>query len=83
MKFIVSRSALALSVSVVSKGIATNAIKPILSGVLLKCSDGILELQTTDLTISIRHKVAADVIEEGSTVISGRILQNIVKTLTC
>ena len=81
MKFTVSQSALAKALLVVTKGMATNTTLPILSGIYVKASEGALEFQTTNLTISIRHKIAANVEEEGATVVSGKILTNIVKTL--
>lgn len=82
MKFTVSQSALAEALSVVSKGIATNAAMPILAGIYIKAEDGSLEFQTTNLDISIRHSIPANVEEPGVTVLSGKILNNIVKTLT-
>ena len=81
MKFTVSQSALAKALLVVTKGMATNSTLPILSGVYIKAADGMLEFQATNLTISIRHKIAANVEDEGETVVSGKILTNIVKTL--
>lgn len=82
MKFTVSQSALAEALSVVSKGIATNAAMPILAGIYIKADEGSLEFQTTNLDISIRHSIPANVEEPGVTVLSGKILNNIVKTLT-
>lgn len=81
MKFSVSQSSLEVALSVVSKGMASNSTIPILSGVYLRAQEGTLELQATDLTISIRHKIPANVEEPGETVVSGRILTSIVKTL--
>lgn len=82
MKFTVSQSALATALSVVSKGISTNAAMPILAGVCIKAHDGSIEFQTTNLDISIRHAIAANVEEDGDTVLSGKILNNIVRTLS-
>ncbi|MBR1830462.1 MAG: DNA polymerase III subunit beta [Atopobiaceae bacterium] len=81
MKFTVSQSALAKALLVVTKGMATNSTLPILSGIYIKAADGELEFQATNLTNSIRHKIAANVEDEGETVVSGKILSNIVKTL--
>ena len=81
MKFSVSQSSLAQALSVVAKGMATNSTLPILSGIYIKAEDGVLEFQTTNLNISIRHKIQANVEEDGTTVVSGKILSNIVKTL--
>ena len=81
MQFTVSQSSLAKALLVVSKGMATNSTLPYLSGIYIKAQDGTLEFQTANLTISIRHRIAANVEEEGETVVSGKVLTNIVKTL--
>ena len=81
MKFTVSQSSLMKALSVVSKGMGTNSTLPILSGIYLRAAEGTLELQTNNLTISIRHLVPANVEEPGETVVSGKVLTNIVKTL--
>ena len=81
MRFTVSQSSLAKALSVVSKGIATHSTIPVLGGILMRVQNGTLEMQASDLDTSIRHKIAANVEEEGSTVISGKMLNNIVKNL--
>jgi DNA polymerase-3 subunit beta len=81
MKFTVSQSSLAKALLVVAKGMATNSTLPYLSGIYIKAQDGTLEFQTSNLTISIRHRIAANVEEEGETVVSGKVLTSIVKTL--
>jgi DNA polymerase-3 subunit beta len=81
MKFSVSQNSLDTSLSIIGKGLSSNSTIPILSGIYLNASDGTLELQTTDLNISIRHKIAANVDEAGVAVVSGKLLTNIVKTL--
>ena len=81
MKFTVSQSSLAKALLVVSKGMATNSTLPYLSGIYIKAAEGTLEFQTANLTISIRHRIAANVEEPGETVVSGKVLTSIVKTL--
>ena len=81
MRFSISQGTLDTALSVVAKGMAANSTIPVLSGVYLKAAEGTLELQTTDLTISIRHRVAANVEDPGVAVVSGRMLSSIVKTL--
>ena len=81
MKFSVSKSALINALSVVTKGMGANSTLPVLSGIYLKAYNGTLELQATDLTIAVRHKCPAMVEEEGETVVSGKLLADIVKTL--
>lgn len=81
MRFTVSQSALERAIVVVSKGIAPTASTPIFAGVLIRAEAGSIELQTTNGTISIRHVIPANVEDEGMTVVSGKILTNIVKNL--
>lgn len=81
MRFTVNQSALSKALAIVSKGIASSSTLPILSGVYMRAAAGTLELQTTNLNVSIRHKIAANVEEEGAAVLSGRLLSNIVKNL--
>ncbi len=81
MKFTVSQSSLAKALLVVAKGMATNSTLPYLSGIYIKADEGTLEFQTANLTISIRHRIAANVEESGETVVSGKVLTSIVKTL--
>lgn len=81
MKFTVSQSSLMKALTVVSKGMGTNSTLPILSGIYLKAAEGALELQTNNLSISIRHVVPANVEEEGAAVVSGKVITNIVKAL--
>jgi len=81
MKFTVSQSALARALSVVSKGIGAQTTLPILAGIYISAQAGSIEFQTTNLNISIRHAIPANVEEEGATVVSGKILGNVVKNL--
>ncbi len=81
MKFTVSQTSLADAIATVQKGIAPASTLPILSGVLLRARDGVLEFQTSNYTTSIRHRIAAHVEEEGETVIPCKMLSNLIKTL--
>ena len=81
MKFTVSQSALSDAIAIVMKGIAPSSTLPILSGVLVRAADGVLEFQTSNYTISIRHRIAARVDEEGQVVIPCKMLSNICNTL--
>ena len=63
------------------KGVAGTSTLPILSGVLVRAADGVIEFQTSNYTISIRHRIAARVDEEGAMVVPCKMLSNICKTL--
>ena len=81
MRFTVSQSTLADALSIVAKGIAGTSTLPILAGGLVDARDGVLELRTSNLTISVRHRVAAHVEEPGQMVVPCKMLSNITKTL--
>ena len=81
MRFTVSRDALSEAVGIALKGIAPASTLPILSGVLVKAEDGVIELQTSNYTISIRHRIPARVDEPGEMVVPCKMLSNICKTL--
>ena len=81
MRFTVSQSSLLKALSVVAKGMGTNSTLPLLSGIYIKAEEGTLEFQTNNLTITIRHRIPANVEESGETVVSGKMLTSIVKTL--
>ena len=81
MKFSVSQSSLMTALSIVGKGMGANSTIPLLSGIYIKAFDGMLELQTNNLTISVRHRITANVAEEGEVVVSGKLLTSIVKNL--
>lgn len=81
MKFNIAKSDLLDAINVVLKGMSSRSTLPILAGILVEAEEGKLVLQTTDLEISIRHAVDADVVEPGKTVLTGKLLADIVKTL--
>ena len=81
MKFTVSQTSLSEALATVMKGVAGTSTLPILSGVLMTATDGVIEFQTSNYTISIRHRIAARVDEEGSMVVPCKMLSNITKTL--
>ena len=81
MKFTVSQASLADALATVMKGVAGTSTLPILSGVLISAKEGVIEFQTSNYTISIRHRIAARVDEEGAMVVPCKMLSNITKTL--
>ena len=81
MKFTVSKESLSNAVTIALKGIASSSRLPILSGILLTAQDAYLDLQSTNLEISVQNKVQALVEEAGACVVPGKIFAQIVKTL--
>lgn len=82
MKFRVERDVLAEAVSWAARGLPTRPPVPVLAGVLLEVStDGTLTLSAFDYEVSARVSVAADVAEEGTVLVSGRLLADISRNL--
>jgi DNA polymerase-3 subunit beta len=82
VKFRVERDVLAEAVSWAARGLPTRPPVPVLAGVLLEVStDGSLTLSAFDYEVSARVSVAADVAEEGTVLVSGRLLADISRNL--
>lgn len=81
MRFTVSQTALQKALSVVIKGTAASSTLPILTGIKITAGEGTLEFQATDLDISLKHRIPANVEDGGTTVVSGKMIAGIVKSL--
>ncbi|MBN2822130.1 MAG: DNA polymerase III subunit beta [Coriobacteriia bacterium] len=81
MKVSVARGELLEALSAVSKGLSTRTTLPILSGIHISTRDGSLVLQSTDLEISIKTKTKARIEDAGQTVLPGKLLTDIVRSL--
>jgi DNA polymerase III subunit beta len=81
MKVSIARSELLESLSVVGKGMSARSTLPILSGILFTVSAGEIQLQATDLEVSVRHTAPALVEKEGQIVVPGKLLSDIVRSL--
>jgi DNA polymerase III subunit beta len=81
MKLTVSRETFLSRLGIAVRGVSTRSAIQALSGVLLRTEDGQLELQATDMEMGIRVGVAADQAEDGSVVLPGRLLLDVVRSL--
>ena len=81
MKFIVSKSAFSSGLQTVQNVVGIRSTIPVLSNVLLTADKGKLSLTTTDLDISIRCRIDANVAKMGSTTLPARRLSSIVREL--
>lgn len=81
MKFSIERSGLLRSLSHVQSAVERRNTIPILSNVLLKIEDGILNLATTDMDLEINEAVAAQADSQGATTVPAQTLFEIVKRL--
>ena len=81
MKLVSSRDNLVEAISIVQKAVSTRSTLPILDGILIEADSKGLKLTGYDLETGIEALVDADVMEEGSIVITSRIFGEIVRKL--
>jgi DNA polymerase-3 subunit beta len=81
LKLTCSRDDLAQALSVVGRAVSTRATVQILGGILLRAESGRLELAATDMEMSLRTSLDVMVEDDGSVVVPGRLLVDIVRLL--
>jgi DNA polymerase III subunit beta len=81
MKVTCAKDELAEKLQVAGRGVSTRTTVQILAGILLRAESGRLSLSATDMEISLRVALEAQVEDEGSVVVPGRLLVDIVKLL--
>src|SRR4051794_23949325 len=81
MKLTVSRETFLSRLGIAVRAASTRSAIQTLSGVLLRIEAGELELQGTDLEMVIRVGVATPEAEDGSVVLPGRLLLDVVRSL--
>ena len=77
----VSRDELAGRLPLVSRAASTRGAVQVLAGILLRASDGLLELEATDMELSLRTTVPATVEGEGAIVVPAKLLGDVVRLL--
>jgi DNA polymerase-3 subunit beta len=81
LKATCSRDELTQALGIVSRGVSTRTTVQILAGILLHASDGKLDLAATDMELSLRTSLEAQVEAEGSVVVPGRLLLELARLL--
>lgn len=81
MKFICSQQTLAKALNTVSKAVSTRTTLPILRGILMEASKGTITLSASDLEISIKKEIQADIAEEGAVVVPSKLFGDIIRKL--
>jgi DNA polymerase-3 subunit beta len=81
LKVACPRDELTHALGIVSRGVSTRTTVQILAGILLHASDGKLELAATDMELSLRTSLEAQVETEGSVVVPGRLLLELTRLL--
>ncbi|UKA54390.1 DNA polymerase III subunit beta [Arthrobacter sp. FW305-BF8] len=81
MKFRVERDVLAEAVTWTARSLSPRPPVPVLSGLLLKAESGTVSLSSFDYETSARLEIPADVRDEGTILVSGRLLADICRSL--
>jgi DNA polymerase III subunit beta len=81
MKITCSREELTQKLGVVSRGVSTRTAVQILGGILLRAGAGRLLLAATDMELSLRASLDAQVEGEGAVVVPGRLLVELARLL--
>jgi len=81
MKITCSREELTQKLGIVARGVSTRTAVQILGGILLKAEGGQLTLAATDMELSLRASLEAQVEGEGSVVVPGRLLVELARLL--
>src|SRR6476660_7365781 len=81
LRITVSKDELAAKLAVVARGVSTRTAVLVLGGIQLRAEAGRLHLAATDMELSLRTSLEASVEGEGTTVVPGRLLLDIARTL--
>jgi DNA polymerase III subunit beta len=81
LKLVCPRDQLTHTLGIVSRGVSTRTAVLVLSGILLRAEAGRLHLAATDMELSLRGSLEAEVAADGSVVVSGRKLLDVVRAL--
>jgi DNA polymerase-3 subunit beta len=81
VKIRVERDVLAEAVAWAARSLPARPPVPVLAGLLLKAEDGALSLSGFDYEVSARVSVDAEVEEDGTVLVSGRLLADICRSL--
>lgn len=81
MRFRVGREAFGEAVAWVARALPSRPVVPVLSGLLLRAESGGLTLSCFDYEVSALLRIEADVKEDGSALVPGRLLAEITRSL--
>jgi DNA polymerase III subunit beta len=81
VKLRVERDVLADSVAWAARTLPSRPSLPVLAGLVLTATEGGLTLSSFDYEVSARVEVSADVAQEGTALVSGRLLADIARSL--
>jgi DNA polymerase III subunit beta len=81
LRITLPRDELAAKLGIVARGVSSRTAVLVLGGIQLRAEAGKLHLAATDMEVSLRATVEANVEDEGMVVVPGRLLLEIARTL--
>jgi len=81
LRITVSKDELSSKLAIVARGVSTRTAVLVLGGIQLRAEGGQLFLAATDMEVSLRSTVEAQVSGEGTVVVPGRLLLDIARSL--
>jgi len=81
LRITVAKDELASKLTTVARGVSTRTAVLVLGGIQLRAEAGRLHLAATDMEVSLRGSVEAQVADEGTVVVPGRLLLDIARSL--
>src|ERR671933_1011424 len=81
LRISVSKDELASKLATVARGVSTRTAVLVLGGIQLRAESGQLHLAATDMEVSLRASLDAQVTDEGAVVVPGRLLLDIARSL--
>ena len=81
IRVVVQRDELASRLALVARASSSRGAVQVLGGILLRAQDGLLELEATDMELSLRTTVPATVEGEGAIVVPAKLLGDVVRLL--
>jgi len=81
LRITVAKDELAAKLAIVARGVSTRTTVLVLGGIQLRAEGGQLHLAATDMEVSLRATVDAQVADEGVVVVPGRLLLDIARSL--
>src|SRR3954447_17768647 len=81
LRITVVKDELAAKLAIVARGVSTRTAVLVLGGIQLRAEAGRLHLAATDMEVSLRTSLDAQVSDEGTVVVPGRLLLDIARSL--
>src|SRR5262249_5948055 len=81
LRITVAKDELASKLATVARGVSTRTAVLVLGGIQLRAEAGRLHLAATDMEVSLRASLEAQVADEGVVIVPGRLLLDIARSL--